>query len=85
MCQIDFEFILKFEDLYEEQKHMIEILDLENIIQPLMVHQNKRVLSLEEKKKYYEMLNTEELQKLEQYYELDFKLFGYDNISDFLN
>ena len=85
MCQIDFEFILKFEDLYEEQKHMIEILDLENIIQPLMVHQNKRVLSLEEKKKYYEMLDTEELQKLEQYYELDFKLFGYDNISDFLN
>ena len=85
MCQIDFEFILKFEDLYEEQKHMIEILDLENIIQPLMVHQNKRVLSLEEKKKYYEMLDTEELQKLEQYYELDLKLFGYDNISDFLN
>ena len=78
VCHIDYDFILKFENLQEEGKNMLEILDLQDTIKPLIVHQNTRALMIEEKQKYFDMLNQQEMKQLKQFYALDFQLFGYN-------
>ena len=77
VCSIDYDFILKFENLQIESDTMLDILDLKNILKPLMVHQNTRVLTIEEKQKYFNMLNNYEWKQLNRYYALDMQLFNY--------
>ena len=83
VCHIDYDFILKFENLKEEERNMLEILDLQDTIKPLIVHQNTRALMIEEKQKYFEMLNHQELKQLKQFYALDIQLFGYSFVDNF--
>ena len=75
---MDYNFILKFENLEIEQKFMLETLGLKNIIYLHQVHQNSRLLSLSEKRKYYQMLSKDDKRQLIDVYKLDFYLFDYN-------
>ena len=77
---MDYDFILKFETLHFEQEKMLEILQLTDTIHSDNIsNQNSRILSQEEKKKYFQMLNQTEFDLLIEVYQSDFDLFGYES------
>ena len=75
---MDYDFILKFENLKTEQDLMLEMLSLKDTIYLHNVHQNSRNLSKNEKLKYFQMLSNEDLNQLTNIYQQDFDLFDYD-------
>ena len=75
---MEFDIILKFENLKVEQKFMIDILGLKDIIYLHKVHENSRKLTTIEKKKYYQMLDKTDLNLLIEVYKQDFYLFDYN-------
>ena len=78
ICTMEFDIILKFENLKVEQKFMIDILGLKDIIYLHKVHENSRKLTTIEKKKYYQMLDKTDLNLLIEVYKQDFYLFDYN-------
>ena len=77
ICEMDFDIILKFETLREEQNLMLNTLGLAETIKIPTIHENARLLSKEEKLKYFKMLSNEELHTLYGMYRHDFVLFNY--------
>ena len=77
ICEMDFDIILKFETLREEQNLMLNTLGLADTIKIPTIHENARLLSKEEKLKYFKMLSNEELHTLYGMYRHDFLLFNY--------
>ena len=75
---MEYDIILKFENLKVEQKFMIDILGLKDIIYLHKVHENSRKLITIEKKKYYQMLDKTDLNLLIEVYKQDFYLFDYN-------
>ena len=74
---MEYDFIIKFENLDMEQNFMMSILELKDIIYLHKIHQNSRILSLAEKKKYYQMLSKTDFDHLIEIYKHDFYLFDY--------
>ena len=58
---------------------MVEILGLKDFVYQHKVHQNSRVLNLNEKRKYYQMLSTTDKSHLITVYKQDFYLFDYSS------
>ena len=56
---------------------MLEFLGLTQTIKIPRIHENSRLLSKEEKLKYFDMLSLQDIQSLYNIYEQDFKLFSY--------
>ena len=75
---MDFDIILKFETLKEEQTMMLNFLGLTQTITIIHnIHENSRKLSREQQLIYTKMVSTEEWQDLYRIYEHDFMLFDY--------
>ena len=74
---MDFDIILKFETLKEEQTMMLNFLGLTQTITIHNMHENSRKLSVEQQLTYTKMVSTEEWQDLYRIYEYDFMLFDY--------
>ena len=76
---MDFDIILKFETLKEEQTMMLNFLGLTQTITIIHnIHENSRKLSREQQLIYNKMVSTEEWQDLYRIYEHDFMLFDYN-------
>ena len=75
---MEYDIILKFENLEVEQKFMIDILGLKDIIYLHKVHENSRKLTTIEKKEYYQMLDKTDMNLLIEVYKQDFYLFDYN-------
>ena len=77
-CAIDFDIIGQLEDYEEDEKFIVEKLDL-NL--PLGVHKNaapgKKSRS-EKRNEFFSDISTELTQKIFNVYKLDFEMFGYD-------
>lgn len=78
LCLIEYDFILKYESLEKEQRFMLEILELQSKIRLEVINRNAKSLNLQEKKKYFQMLNQTEFDDLKNFYLNDFLLFDYD-------
>ena len=74
---MEYDIILKFENLKVEQEFMMDILGLKDIIYLHKVHENSRKLTTIEKKKYYQMLDKTDLNLLIEMYKQDLYLFDY--------
>ena len=74
-CEIDYDFIGHFENLAEEAPLFLKEIGVDKFVTFPEYHPSKsRPYMLE----YYSGLTREEIFKLWQFYELDFKLFGYE-------
>jgi hypothetical protein len=76
-CAIDFDIIGQLEDYEEDEKFIVEKLDLDL---PLGVHKNDapgKKSKGEKRKEFFSELSTELTQKIFNVYKLDFEMFGY--------
>ena len=74
-CEIDYDFIGHFENLEEEAQDFLKKIGVDHYVsfpkyQPSTAESGML--------KYYSQLTREEIVKLGKFYELDFKLFGYE-------
>ena len=76
--QVHYDFILKTENLSEEEAFMLRQLNLTNA-KLKYENPNPSKLSLEEKKGYFSMLNENEMKSLHDIYRDDFDNFEYDH------
>ena len=77
-CAIDFDIIGQLEDYEEDEKFIVEKLDLDL---PLGVHKNDasgRKSKSEKRNEFFSELSIELTQKIFNVYKLDFEMFGYD-------
>ena len=75
--QLHYDFILKTENLSEEEAFMLRQLNMTNA-QSKYENLNPSKLSLKEKKGYFSMLNENEMRSLQDIYKDDFDNFEYD-------
>ena len=75
--QLHYDFILKTENLSEEEAFMLRQLNMTNA-QSKYENLNPSKLSLKEKKGYFSMLNKNEMRSLQDMYKDDFDNFEYD-------
>ena len=76
-CAIDFDIIGQLEDYEEDEKFIIEKLDLDL---PLGVHKNDasgKKSKSDKRNEFFSELSTELTQKIFNVYKLDFEMFGY--------
>ncbi len=81
MCspEIEYDFIIKFENLAEEEKYFIERLELENTVLVRWENRNSGARSTGEvRDTYYNMLTENEIWQLYTFYKMDFDLFEYE-------
>lgn len=73
-CTIDYNFIVKYEHLIEDAEMVLDMLKATHIEFPMTrgSRTNKKLNS------YFEQLSLQEIKKLYQFYQLDFRLFGYN-------
>ena len=74
-CEVDYDFIGHFENLGHEAPHLLKAIGVDHYVTFPEYHPSKSKPHLLE---YYSKLIKEEIFKLGTFYELDFKLFGYD-------
>ena len=72
-----YDFILKTENLSEEEAFMLRQLNMTNA-RSKYENLNPSKLSLKEKKGYFSMLNENEMRSLQDMYKDDFDNFEYD-------
>ncbi|XP_037937652.1 carbohydrate sulfotransferase 9 isoform X2 [Teleopsis dalmanni] len=77
-CLINFDIILKFESLEQDQLYLIEKTGLKRVIAPEWRNMGKGKNTLELLKTFYSQLTRKELEGLYSYYKYDFELYGYD-------
>ncbi|KAI8115512.1 Carbohydrate sulfotransferase 9 [Lucilia cuprina] len=82
-CLINFDIILKFETLEEDQLYLIEKTGLKRIIAPEWRNMGKGKNTLELLQQFYSKLSRNELDGLYDYYRYDFELFNYSATSYF--
>ncbi|PSN31589.1 hypothetical protein C0J52_26828 [Blattella germanica] len=76
-CELDYQFILKMEELNEEQTYFVTKFNLQEFL-PSEVYKNPTGRTrLELSKKYYSQVSRNLLAKVYQIYEFDFRLFNY--------
>ena len=74
-CEVDYDFIGHFENLGEEAPHLLRAIGVDHYVTFPDYHPSRSKPYLLE---YFSQLSKEEIFKLGKFYELDFKLFGYD-------
>lgn len=87
LCHLQFDFVIKFENLRDEEDFLLRQLGLEHIVPISWENQNTKrpPWSLELQRQYFSALNSEEMKKLRELYLDDFELFEYDfKLSDYL-
>ena len=82
MCQMNYDYILKLENLASEEADFFDILDPDHKLQLEQenLHNNHNRLNLtsgEITKLYLQQLNEKEVSALYELYKLDFQLFDY--------
>ncbi|XP_023727939.1 carbohydrate sulfotransferase 11 isoform X2 [Cryptotermes secundus] len=76
-CQVDFDIILKFETLQEDQNYLIHQAGLQDVIRPEWKNPAKGRTTTELVTSYYSQLTTAQIFQLYHIYRYDFELFGY--------
>lgn len=74
-CEVNYDFIGHFENLAEEAPQFLKTIGVDNYVTFPKYHPSK---SKQHVLEYYSQLTKDEIFKLSQIFELDFKLFGYD-------
>ena len=77
-CAIDFDIIGKLEDYEEDEKFVVEKLNLDL---PLGLHKNHArggKSNIEKRNEFLDALPTELTEKILKVYGLDFEMFGYE-------
>ncbi len=84
-CNIHYRYILRFESLAAEQAHFVRVTGLpQKSLLELRLNANKRVMGSKEEKKYFGMLNDQEMRSLCYLFRTDLILFEYDvTVEDF--
>ena len=78
VCNFDFNYIIHFEHIEEEEKYFVEELNASDLITPKWENQNKLNISNGQLVvKYFELLTDKEIKQLYKIYENDFHLFDY--------
>ena len=76
---MQFDFVIKFEHLAEEEKYLTERLGITTLVKQRW--ENKNVagnMTQEIKDMYFNMLSEEEIWQLFTMYQIDFEMFGYE-------
>ncbi|KAK0085971.1 hypothetical protein PV325_004167 [Microctonus aethiopoides] len=76
-CLIDFDIIIKFETMQEDQEYLIKLAKLEGIIEPTWLNQAKSSQTEDVIKDYYSQLSRNQIQELAVLYKYDLEIFGY--------
>jgi len=79
VCEFTYNYILHFENIAQEEKHMINIIDERKVIKKKWSNNNeRRELTKEELiATYYDLLTDQEILRLYKLFENDFKMFDY--------
>ncbi|GFG39349.1 hypothetical protein Cfor_08302 [Coptotermes formosanus] len=77
-CQVDFDIIMKFETLQEDQNYLIHQAGLQDIIRPEWKNPAKGRTTAELISSYYSQLTTAQILQLYHIYRYDFELFSYN-------
>jgi len=77
-CQVDFDIIMKFETLQEDQNYLIHRAGLQDIIRPEWRNSGKGRTTAELISSYYSQLTTAQIIQLYHIYRYDFELFNYN-------
>jgi len=80
VCGIRYDFLIKFENLAEEEEYLRRRLHLEQVIGPRWENKNKkgRSTTKELRDSYFGQLSEDEVFRLYQLYEADFQAFEYE-------
>lgn len=76
-CLVNFNMILKFETLQEDQRYLIELAGLSLLIKPEWFNEGKGGATSEMIGKFYSELSADQLYQLYNVYKYDFELFDY--------
>ena len=81
LCNIPYNYILHFESLQQEERHLIEILHAENVLHQRwenvynnQVFGGQKVIA----EKYFSLLDKSDIDNLYEIYKEDFLMFGYN-------
>jgi hypothetical protein len=78
VCNFDFNYIIHFENIEQEEKYFVEDLNAADLITSKWENSNKMNISNEEiVEEYFKLLTDKEIKKLYKIYEKDFFLFNY--------
>ncbi|KAL0869871.1 hypothetical protein ABMA27_006075 [Loxostege sticticalis] len=83
-CKFNFDVILKFETLDEDQRFLIQLARLHKVVKPEWRNSGKGATTLHNISHLYSRITKKQLDDLYQMYKYDFKLFNYtiDNYYD---
>ncbi|XP_028169916.1 carbohydrate sulfotransferase 11 isoform X2 [Ostrinia nubilalis] len=76
-CQFNFDVILKFETLDEDQRFLIQLARLQKVVRPEWRNSGKGPGTLNNISHLYSRITKTQLEDLYKMYKLDFKLFNY--------
>ena len=77
--KLQFDFIIKFENLAAEEKYLTERLNIAGVVKQRWENKNTAGNTTQEiKDMYFNMLSEEEIWKLHTMYQMDFEMFGYE-------
>ena len=76
-CEVKFDFIGHFENLFEEAGRLLNIIGVYDYVKFPEYRPSKTQPYMQE---YYSELTTSEISQLYEIFELDFKLYGYDRL-----
>lgn len=74
-CEVNYDFIGHFENLGQEATHLLKTIGVDHYVTFPEYHSSKSRPYLLE---YYSKLTRDDIFRLGKFYEIDFKLFGYD-------
>uniref|UniRef100_A0A2A4JZE3 Carbohydrate sulfotransferase n=1 Tax=Heliothis virescens TaxID=7102 RepID=A0A2A4JZE3_HELVI len=86
-CKFNFDVILKFETLDEDQRFLIQLAHLQDVVKPEWRNSGKGTNTLHNINHLYSRLTKEQLDGLYELYKYDFQLFDYtiDNYYNMIN
>ena len=78
ICNVDFNYIIHYENLEEEEKYFVEDLNATDLIKSKWENSNKiNITNGEVVGEYFKLLTDKEIKKLYKIYKDDFLLFNY--------
>ena len=83
VCTIPYNYILHFENLESEERHLINILNADNVLETRYenVYHRDGLTDQELINKYFLLLDQSDVEQLAIIYQDDFNNFGYDAVS----
>ena len=83
ICDVDFGYILKFENVATEGKYLMNILSpsaKQNLLDKVNVNHPKKINEMDLVAIYFNLLSESDIEALFKIYEFDFKMFDYEFI-----